>query len=156
MVHDFILSNSFIIQDGNTFCSIKSSCSLLANLPEQPHWQLRKQYYKSTPGGKTRPDRTDLPTKESNTPIPILSVDDVTHRTETVAFIENITIPESEHETVMPVKSERYPSASLSHARRRKKNHPSPRNGITSENIQRYSLSNLPSEEKSVKLKELN
>ena len=99
------LSKIILLQDGNVLCHIEPSCGLGDLLHENSYWEQQQQYFETIPAIK---DTTETPfqsesesTKEFNT---LFSVTEVPQSN---IFIEKITIPESEHDTVTAIYSEK-------------------------------------------------
>jgi len=99
-------SNS-LLQDGNILCNIDPSCGVDDLLHENAYWQRQQQQQQYFETISVNEDATETPseseteaTKDSNT---LYS----TQVPQSNVFIEKITIPESEHDTVTSIYSEK-------------------------------------------------
>ena len=97
---------TLFFQAGNVFCIIEPACGLDELLHENAYWeqQQQQQYFEARTKIKDQDIKSESEsTKEyNNTPFPVTEV------TQPTIFLEKITIPESDHDTVTSIYSEKF------------------------------------------------
>ena len=95
---------TLLFQDGNVFCIIEPACGLDELLHENAYWEQQQQQYfeaRTTINDENLKSESESTKEYNNTPFPVTEV------TQPTIFLEKITIPESDHDTVTTIYSEK-------------------------------------------------